>query len=84
MDYLRELREMGAPISYCKRRESYVYREEKQLFIGFVDYQFSPQSTHQVNGGTSSMQLAGYRLSIVSGGLLMHPAWLTDYSNAYY
>lgn len=84
MDYLRELREMGAPISYCKRRESYIYREEKQLFIGFVDYQFSPQSTQQVNGGTSGTQLTGYRLSAASGSFPAHSAWLADYSSAYY
>lgn len=83
MDYLRELREMGAPISYCKRRESYIYREEKQLFIGFVDHQFSPQATHQIKGGASGAQLAGYKLFIASGSFPAHSIWLDSYSSVY-
>lgn len=35
MKYIREMKELGAPIAYCKHRESYYYEEEKELFTGF-------------------------------------------------
>jgi hypothetical protein len=37
MECLREMKELGAPIAYCKQKQSYYYKEEKRLFIGFVD-----------------------------------------------
>jgi hypothetical protein len=51
MDYLRELREIGAPIGYCKRRESYFYQEDKQLFIGYTAHQLPRAGEQQVTGG---------------------------------
>lgn len=50
LDYLRELRELGAPIEYCKRRESYVYQSNKKLFIGYTD-QLSDRQQHTIRGG---------------------------------
>ena len=51
MNYLRELREIGAPISYCKRRESYFYQEDKQLFIGYTAHELLKASEQQIIGG---------------------------------
>jgi predicted DNA-binding transcriptional regulator YafY len=31
MEYIREMKEIGAPIVYCRQRQSYYYKEEKQL-----------------------------------------------------
>ena len=36
MKNLCEMKKMGAPISYCKQRQTYYYKEEKELFIGFI------------------------------------------------
>jgi hypothetical protein len=36
MNCLNELRQLGTPVAYCRRRRSYYYPENKQLFIGFV------------------------------------------------
>jgi hypothetical protein len=36
MEYIREMKELGAPFAYCRQRQSYFYEEEKQLFIGFA------------------------------------------------
>ena len=58
MDYLRELREMGAPIGYCKNRGSYFYKEEKQLFIGYTDYQLPKQIEQKVIGGMGALSPA--------------------------
>jgi hypothetical protein len=52
MNYLRELRKLGAPISYCKQRESYFYQEEKQLFIGYTDFEIPKSQQRTLTGGS--------------------------------
>ncbi|TGE12630.1 hypothetical protein [Hymenobacter elongatus] len=36
MHCIKEMKELGAPIAYCKQQQSYYYKENKRLFIGFV------------------------------------------------
>ncbi len=35
LDYLREMKELGCPIKYCRKRNSYYYTEEGNVFISF-------------------------------------------------
>lgn len=51
MEYLREMKEIGAPIAYCKQRESYYYEEEKYLFIGFTKNHLSKEQEREITGG---------------------------------
>ncbi|MFK7920399.1 MAG: HTH domain-containing protein [Bacteroidia bacterium] len=34
--YLNDLKELGAPISYCKLRKTFFYEEEGRMFMGFI------------------------------------------------
>lgn len=52
MYHLRELREMGGPIGYCKQRESYFYEEEKKLFIGYTDFEIPKAQQRKLTGGS--------------------------------
>jgi hypothetical protein len=36
MNCLSEMRQLGANIGYCRKRQSYYYPEGKRLFVGFV------------------------------------------------
>jgi hypothetical protein len=53
MEYLREMKELGAPIAYCKRRQSYYYEEEKQLFIGFTKNRLTNEQQQSISGGVN-------------------------------
>jgi biotin operon repressor len=35
LECIREMRELGAPISYCKNRATYYYDKDTELFIEF-------------------------------------------------
>lgn len=37
MDHLREMRELGAKISYCRARQSYYYKQPIRLVISFKE-----------------------------------------------
>lgn len=37
MQTIKEMKELGAPIAYCKQRQSYYYQDDKHLFIGFIN-----------------------------------------------
>jgi hypothetical protein len=52
MGYIREMKKLGAPIAYCKQRQSYYYEEEKQLFFGFIKNQLSEDQSRNVMGGS--------------------------------
>jgi hypothetical protein len=56
MEYIREMKELGAPIAYCKQRQSYYYEEEKQLFIGFTSNRLSEKQERSISGGVNSFQ----------------------------
>ena len=36
MNDLDQLRQLGGDVDYCRLRRSYYYRDDRQLFIGFV------------------------------------------------
>jgi hypothetical protein len=56
MGYIREMKELGAPIAYCRRRESYYYEEEKELFIGFAKNRLAKEQERAIGGGTNFFQ----------------------------
>jgi hypothetical protein len=56
MEYLREMKEIGAPIAYCRHRESYYYEEEKELFIGFAKNRLAKEQERTIGGGTNFFQ----------------------------
>lgn len=37
MENIREMKELGAPISYCKHRQSYFYEKAIVLHIGYIN-----------------------------------------------
>lgn len=47
MDELRELKELGAVVTYCKERQSYYYKEDFVLKIGSLN----SSKQHQFKGG---------------------------------
>lgn len=55
---LKELRELGAPIGYCKFRESYHYTEPVEFKVGFESPSLSQQELR-------SVQAAGIMTSLL-------------------
>lgn len=37
LDYLKEMRELGCPIKFCRKRNSYYYTEEGNILISFFE-----------------------------------------------
>lgn len=40
MKYIKEMKELGCPIKYCRNRNSYYYTEEGKVNISFFDTHF--------------------------------------------
>jgi Mn-dependent DtxR family transcriptional regulator len=40
MKYIKEMKELGCPIKYCRKRNSYYYSEEGKVHISFFDKHF--------------------------------------------
>lgn len=40
MKYIKEMKELGCPIKYCRKRSSYYYTEEGKVYISFFDKHF--------------------------------------------
>lgn len=55
MENLREMKEMGAPIVYCRHRETYYYSTECNLII-----EFSNINSQSIQGGMSFF-IPGFR-----------------------
>lgn len=57
LDYLKEMKELGFPIKYCRKRRSYYYQEEGKM----VDHLFLKEITNEelkkISGGKSFFQL---------------------------
>ena len=57
LEYLKEMKELGFPIKYCKKRRSYYYEEEGKM----VDHIFLKEITNEelkkISGGKSFFQL---------------------------
>ena len=49
---LKELKALGAPISYCNYRESYQYIHPVEFRIGFIPPSVAQQELRAINGGT--------------------------------
>jgi len=54
---LKELKELGAPISYNHYRESYQYLHPVEFRIGFVPPSIAQQELRHINGGGVVKQL---------------------------
>jgi len=48
-EYIRAMRDMGAPISFCAYRRTYYYEHEVQFNVGFRD--LSEEETSVIDGG---------------------------------
>ena len=48
---LKELKELGAPIAYCRYRESYQYMHPVEFRVGFIPPSIAEQELRAVNGG---------------------------------
>lgn len=49
-EYIRAMREMGAPISFCPHRRSYFYEREVQFNMGFRE--LSNDEIKEIDGGS--------------------------------
>lgn len=58
-EYIRVMREMGAPIAFCHRRRTYYYEREVQFNMGFRD--LSSDETALIEGGRISADLNYFR-----------------------
>lgn len=54
MENLKEMKELGAEISYCHIRKSYFYEKRLTLFIGKDDYQ---SGFEQIKGGVNVLMV---------------------------
>ena len=54
MEYVKELKELGCPIKYCRRRKSYYYTEEGKVHISFFDKHFE-ELKNSGGGGKNSL-----------------------------
>ncbi|WP_159467133.1 HTH domain-containing protein [Dyadobacter sp. 3J3] len=48
-DYIKAMREMGAPISFCHNRRTYFYEREVQFNMGFRE--LNEEEKNRVDGG---------------------------------
>ena len=49
LEYIGEMREMGAPIQFCPYRKTYYYTKEVHFSVGFTE--LSGREMNAVNGG---------------------------------
>ena len=49
LEYISDMKEMGAPICYCKYRRTYYYTRDVKLTVGFSD--LSPGDAAALSGG---------------------------------
>ena len=49
-EYLQEMRDMGAPVRFCKSRQCYYYEKDVKLQLGFVE--MSAEEMQRNDGGT--------------------------------
>lgn len=50
---IKELKDLGAPIVYCKSRQSYRYLHPVSFQIGFIPPSLTQNELYQINGGCS-------------------------------
>lgn len=50
---IKELKDLGAPIVYCKARQSYRYLHPVSFQVGFIPPSLMPNELYQVSGGYS-------------------------------
>lgn len=50
LEYISDMKEMGAPICFCKYRRTYYYTRDVKLTVGFSDLSASDAAT--LNGGS--------------------------------
>ncbi|MEM6316916.1 MAG: hypothetical protein AAF960_04560 [Bacteroidota bacterium] len=53
---LKELKSLGAPIAYCRSRESYQYLHPVEFRIGFVPSSIAREELRAINGGTAMIR----------------------------
>lgn len=54
MEYLSELKSMGAPIMYCSERQSYYYQQDCKLILDF-----QPKEQEKIKGGINFLNYFG-------------------------
>lgn len=54
---LKELKQLGAPIAYCRYRESYEYMHPVEFRVGFIPPSVATQELQAINGGAIIRQL---------------------------
>lgn len=54
---LKELKQLGAPIAYCRYRESYEYMHPVEFRVGFIPPSVASQELQAINGGATVLQL---------------------------
>lgn len=60
-EYLKEMKELGFPISYSKERNSYYYTENIKLRDSLFDYEIDPNELKGIKGGA----VAGFELRVL-------------------
>lgn len=53
-EYLKEMKELGAPIEYCKFRRSYYYDHETELKMCFIQKELNKREAENYRGGVIS------------------------------
>jgi hypothetical protein len=54
--YLNEMKELGFPISYCRRRSSYYYEEEGRMVESLFEKAISKEEMNRYTGGENMVQ----------------------------
>jgi Mn-dependent DtxR family transcriptional regulator len=51
IDFLKEMKEMGFPISYCKKRKCYYYNEEGKMVDKLFNKDLNKEEMKKITGG---------------------------------
>jgi bacteriocin-like protein len=57
LEYLKEMKELGFPIKYCKKRKSYYYEEEGKMVDHIFMKEIEAKELKKITGGKSFFQL---------------------------
>lgn len=54
-EYLKEMKELGFPISYSRERNSYYYTENIKFRDSLFDYEIDPDELKRIKGGSMNI-----------------------------
>ena len=63
---LKELKQLGAPIAYCKYRQSYLYLHPVRFRFGFEENTLSEQEASRARGGSYGAMVPWFSGCILS------------------